>query len=160
MKNLLLFCFLTGCTTVGQHFQSFREMSGRGLASVNPGNLFCERLRLSHEKRENCLQIVRNNKISDSVLSLCANLEITPEQKVDLLGTVAGKELSGALVSASVNWQASPKQTIKFLGEVAGKEVSGFAVSMCEELWKTAQQRMSCVLDSIAPVSSATDNLL
>lgn len=152
---ILFLCLLTGCMTVGQYVQ---KMSGRGLASVNPGELFCERLRISHEKRGNCLQTVRTHAINDSVLSLCANLETTPERKMECVEIVAGKELSVALVSASVNWQASPKQTIKFLGEIAGKDVSGFAVSMCEELWKTAQQRMNCVLESTGPVSSATDN--
>ena len=155
MKNLVFFCFLTGCTTVVQYVQN---MSSRGLASVNPSNLFCQRLGLSHEKEGDCLQIANNNEISDSVLSLCANLDTKPEKKVECLGIVAGKEINGALVSASVNWQASPKQTLQFLGDIAGKDVSGFAVSMCEELWKTAQQRMNCVLESLGPVSSATDN--
>ena len=157
MKKLLIFCLLTtGCAVFGpKTFQGFRGAAGRGLASVSPAGLLCKRLRISRIKRDNCLHVTSHYEISDSVVSVCANLETSPEQKVDCLEVVAGKEINETVVSASANWQASPGQIIQFLGAVAGKGVSGFAVAMCEKLWKTAQQRMDCVLESTADSSAA-----
>lgn len=157
MGKLVIFLFLSGCTTFGsKYLQGFHGIPGRGLASVGPADLFCKRLRVSSERKKGCSQMVRSQKISDSVLSICANLETSPEQKLVCAETVAGKDINGAVVSACANWQASPSQTISFLGAVAGKDISGFVVTMCEKLWKTAQQRINCVLDSIAS-GSATE---
>ena len=161
MKKLLIVCFLTtGCAVFeSKTFQGFRGIAAsRGPASVSPADLLCKRLRISREKRDNCLHITRHYEISDSVVSICANLETSPEQKVDCLEVVAGKKINETVVSACANWQASPNQTIHFLGAVAGKEISSFAVTMCEKLWKTAQQRMNCVLESNSPPSPVIES--
>ena len=157
MKKLLILCFLAqGCAVLGpKSLQGFWSGVGRGLASAKPGDLFCKRLRISLEEKDKCSKIAQ--EVSDSVLSICANLETSPKQKVNCVEGVAGKEIDGAVVSATANWQASPDQTIHFLEAVAGKEVSSFAVTMCEKLWKTAQQRMDCVLESISSPSSVPE---
>ena len=160
MKKLLIFCLLTGCTSlVPKRLQGFYNTSERGLASVKPAELMCKRLRIPSEKKKSCREL--NNEISNFAVSFCANLDISPEQKFSCLGIVSEKGVSDTVVSFCANLQVSSEQKFSYLRDLAGKGISDLAVPLCEKLWETAQQKVDCLLEeSVASASSASNGNL